>query len=175
MRLLITSKFLKNVLFIIIRASCVFRNGVWRWVAYGQKHAARKTLKHCPEYNWDWQFIFIYLFISHVLKHKKIKWSRYSPGVALRVGRDIALLFDDCGARSGEWSAARPGHTQPPGKDPVPILQEAGWARGPVWTGGKSRPHRDAIPDRPARSPSLYRLGYSAHTCPQMYLLISRN
>jgi len=38
-------------------------------------------------------------------------------------------------------------------KDPVPILQEAGWAPGPVWTGGKSCPHRDSIPDRPARSP----------------------
>ena len=23
---------------------------------------------------------------------------------------------------------------------------------GPVWTGEKSRPHRDSIPDRPARS-----------------------
>ena len=23
----------------------------------------------------------------------------------------------------------------PPGKDPVPIVQEAGWAPGPVWTG----------------------------------------
>ena len=22
-----------------------------------------------------------------------------------------------------------------PGKDPVPIVQEAGWASGPVWTG----------------------------------------
>ena len=22
-----------------------------------------------------------------------------------------------------------------PGKDPVPIVQEAGWATGPVWTG----------------------------------------
>ena len=52
----------------------------------------------------------------------------------------------------GEWSAARPGRTLPPGKDPVPILQEAGRAPGPVWTGGKSRPHRDSIPDRPARS-----------------------
>ena len=29
---------------------------------------------------------------------------------------------------------------------------------GPVWTGRKSRPHRDSIPDRPARSQSLYRL-----------------
>ena len=39
-----------------------------------------------------------------------------------------------------------------PGKDPVPILQEAGWAPGAVWTGGKSRPYRDSIPDRPVRS-----------------------
>ena len=54
----------------------------------------------------------------------------------------------------GEWSAARPGRTLPPGKDPVHIVQEAGWAPGPVWTGGKSRPHRDSIPDRPARSQS---------------------
>ena len=52
----------------------------------------------------------------------------------------------------GEWSAARPGRTLPFGKDPVPILQEAGWAPRPVWMGGKSRPHRDSIPVRPARS-----------------------
>ena len=50
-----------------------------------------------------------------------------------------------------------------PGKDPVPILQEAGWVPEPVWTGGKSHPHRDSIPDRPARSQSLYRLSYPAH------------
>jgi len=38
-------------------------------------------------------------------------------------------------------STPRPHFT--PGKEPVPILQEAGWAPGPVWTGGKSRPHRE--------------------------------
>ena len=32
----------------------------------------------------------------------------------------------------GEWSAALPGRTLPPWKDRVPILQEAGWASGPV-------------------------------------------
>ena len=47
-------------------------------------------------------------------------------------------------------STPRPHFT--PRKDPVPILQEAGWAPGPVWTGGKSRSHRESIPDRPARS-----------------------
>jgi len=34
------------------------------------------------------------------------------------------------------------------GKGPVPTVQEAGWASGPVLTGGISRPHRDSIPDR---------------------------
>jgi len=47
-------------------------------------------------------------------------------------------------------STPRPHFT--PGKDPVPILKEPGWAPGPVWTDGKSRPHQDAIPDRPALS-----------------------
>jgi len=90
----------------------------------------------------------------------KVKWSRYRPAVAQRVGRGIALLFHDRGTRRG-WvvsSTAWPHFT--PGKDSVPILQEAGWAPGPVWTGGKSRPHQDSIPDRPSRSQSLYRLSY---------------
>ena len=50
-----------------------------------------------------------------------------------------------------------------PRKDLVPILQEAGWALGLVWMGGKSCPHRDSISDHPARSQSLYRLSYLAH------------
>ena len=58
-------------------------------------------------------------------------------------------------------STPRPHFT--PVKDPVPIIQEAGWATGPVCTGGKFRPHRDSIPDHPARSQSLYRLSYLAH------------
>ena len=58
-------------------------------------------------------------------------------------------------------STPRPHFT--PGKDPVPILQEAGWARGPVWTGGKSRPRRDSFPDSPACSQSPYRLRYPAY------------
>ena len=74
--------------------------------------------------------------------------------MAQRVDRGIDLLFHDRGTRRGEWSEASPGRTLPSGKDPVPILQEAGWAPGPVWTGGKSRPHQDSIPDIPARSQS---------------------
>ena len=51
-----------------------------------------------------------------------------------------------------EWSAARPGHTLPPGKTRYPLYRRLGGPPGPVWTGGKSRPHRDSIPDRPTRS-----------------------
>ena len=68
-------------------------------------------------------------------------------------GRGIALLFHDRGTRRGWVVSSTPRSQFTPGKDPVPILQEAGWALGPVWTGGRSRPHRDSIPDRPARSP----------------------
>ena len=82
----------------------------------------------------------------------KVKWSRYRPDVAQRVGTRRGWVVS---------STPRPHFT--PRKDPVPILQEAGWAPGPVWTGGKSRPHWDMIPDRPARSQSLYRLSYRAH------------
>jgi len=63
----------------------------------------------------------------------------------------------------GAGGQAHAPATSTPGKDPVPILQEAGWTPGPVWTGGKSRPDRDSIPDLPARSQSLYRLSYPAH------------
>jgi hypothetical protein len=47
------------------------------------------------------------------------------------------MVFLDHGARSGEGSAPRPGRFTP-GKDPVPIVQEAGWATGPVWTGAEN-------------------------------------
>jgi len=67
-------------------------------------------------------------------------------------------------------STPRPHFTR--GKDPVPIVQEAGWAPGPVWTGGKSRPYRDSIPDRPARSQSLYRLSYRAHIYVYTYIYV---
>ena len=48
-----------------------------------------------------------------------------------------------------------------PGKDPVPIVQEAGWAPGPVWTGAENLASTGIqSPDRPARSQTLYRLSY---------------
>jgi hypothetical protein len=51
-----------------------------------------------------------------------------------------------------------------PRKDPVPIVQEARWAPGPVWTGAENiTPTRIWSPDHPARSQSLYWLSYPAN------------
>ena len=44
---------------------------------------------------------------------------------------------------------------------PVPIAQEVGWARGPVWTGSEYlAATRIRFKDRPVRSESLYGLRY---------------
>jgi hypothetical protein len=46
-------------------------------------------------------------------------------------------------------------------RDPIPTVQEAGWALGPVWTAAENlTPTGIRSPDRPARSESLYRLSY---------------
>ena len=100
---------------------------------------------------------------TNKLRPQFILVGRGHPGVAQRVGRGIALLFHDRSTRKG-WvvsSTPRPHFTAE--KDPVSTLQETGWAPGPVWTDGKYCPHRDSIPDRPARSQSLYRLSHRVH------------
>jgi hypothetical protein len=56
-----------------------------------------------------------------------------------------------------------PGHLLPPG-DPVPLVQEAEWAPGAVWTGAENLAFTGIqSPDHPAPSQSLYRLSYSTH------------
>jgi hypothetical protein len=63
----------------------------------------------------------------------------------------------------GEWSAARPGSTLPPGKTRYPFYRRLGGPQGRSGRAEKSRPHRDSIPDLPFLSQSLYRLSYPAH------------
>ena len=99
-----------------------------------------------------------------VFKLRRNTWTRYRPGVAQRVGRGIALLFHDSGTRRGEWSAARPGRTLPPGKTRYPFYRRLGGPQGrsgraenPVPTGIRSRTVQPV-------AQSLYRLSYRAHT-----------
>ena len=68
------------------------------------------------------------------------------------------------GTRRGCGFSVTPRPPFTSGKDPVPIVQEAGWSPRPVWTGAENlAPTGIRSPDRPARSQSLYRLRYPAH------------
>jgi hypothetical protein len=72
--------------------------------------------------------------------------------VAQRVGRGIALLFHDHDNRRGGVVSSTPRPYFTPRKDPVPTVQEAGWAPGPVWTGAENLASTGIrSPDRPAR------------------------
>ena len=106
----------------------------------------------------------VHVCVVHPHGTIKVKWSLYRPGVAQRVCRCIALLFHDRGTRRGEWSAARPCRTLSPGKTRYPFYRRLGGPQGRSGRAKKSRPHRDSIPDRPARRQSLYGLSYPAHT-----------
>jgi len=78
--------------------------------------------------------------------------------------RGTALPFLDHGTRRGWGVSVTPRPLFTPGKDPVPIVQEAGWAPGPVWTGAENlTPNGIWSPDHPARSQLPYRLCYPAH------------
>jgi len=67
---------------------------------------------------------------TYSLIYVKVKWSRYRPGVALRVGRGIALLFHNRGARRGwvDSSTLRPHLT--PGKSRYPFYSRLGGPQG---------------------------------------------
>ena len=61
----------------------------------------------------------------------------------------------------GGWSTPRLGRFTPRERDPVPIVQESGWAPGSVWKDAENLASTGIrSPDRPARIESLSRLSY---------------
>jgi len=95
--------------------------------------------------------------------------------VAQRVCRGIVLLFHDHGTRRGEWSAARPGRTLPPGKTRYPFYRRLGGPQGRsgraenlVFTGIRSRTFQPV-------AQSLYRLSYPGHNVRLNYVYIRRH
>ena len=84
--------------------------------------------------------------------------------MAHRGSRGIALLFLDHGTRTGWGVSVTPRPLFIPGKDPVPIVQEAGWTPGPIWTGAENlAPNGIRSPHLPGSSQSVYWLRYPAH------------
>jgi len=113
------------------------------------------------------------LCFSKMREKVMVKFSRYSPGVAQRVGRGIALLFHDRGTRRG-WvvsSTLRPHFT--PGKTRYPLYRRLGGPQGRsgradnlVPTGIRSRTVQPV-------AQSLYRLSYRANSLRYVLLINS--
>jgi hypothetical protein len=71
--------------------------------------------------------------------------------------RGIAVPFYDHDTRRVWGVSVMPRSLFTLGKDPVPIVQEAGWSPGPVWTGAENLASTGIrSPACPARSHSLY-------------------
>jgi hypothetical protein len=105
-------------------------------------------------------------FLRIKVKCTLVQALRFCTGrTAHRGSRGIALPFLDHGTRRGLGVSVTPRPLFTPGIDPVPIVQEAGWAPGRDWTGADNLALPTGIrsPDRPARSQSLYRLRQPAH------------
>jgi hypothetical protein len=95
----------------------------------------------------------VYFFRMYYILCTLVQALRLCTGrTAHRRSRGIALPFlDHCTRR--EWGVSvtpRPLFTS--GKDPVPIVQEAGWTPGPVWTSTENLAATGIrFPDRAAR------------------------
>ena len=98
----------------------------------------------------------IFIKRNYCIYHSVSIVGRFSPFLyatkALRVSRGTAVLFlGPRHSRWGGWSAPRPGRLYP--RERPGTHCTGGWV-GPRagLDGRKSRPHRDSIPGRPARS-----------------------
>jgi len=98
------------------------------------------------------------------IKKKKVKWSRYRPGVAQRVGRGLALLFLDRSTRRGWVVSSTPRPHFIPGKTRYPFYRRLGGPQGRSGRAGNLVPtgirSRIVLPV----AQSLYRLSYRAYT-----------
>ena len=108
--------------------------------------------------------------VQHKVKVKVtlVQVLRLSTGrTAHRGSRGIALLFHDQRHQKGvRGQRHAPAALYPRGKTRYPLYRRLGGPQG--WSGQVwkiSTPTGIRFPDRPARSHSLYRLSYRAHTC----------
>jgi len=85
------------------------------------------------------------------------------------VGRGIALLFHDRGTRRGWVVSSTPRRTLSPGKTRYPFYRRLDGPQGRSGRAENLVSTGDSIPDRPARSQSLYRLSYRAHAVKESY------
>jgi hypothetical protein len=87
----------------------------------------------------DWGFVAYLCWITAYLAKNVYQVGRfhlfYRPRRPLR---SSSTPFLDHGTRRGWGVSVTPWPLPTPWKDPVPIVQEAGWAAGPAWTGAEN-------------------------------------
>ena len=137
----------KNWCATVFHTCTIYTGGTWQCIWLRHCATSQKVTGSVPDgvigiFHWHNPGRTMTLDLTQPLTEmsKKVKWSCYRPGVAQRVGRGIALLFHDRGTRMGWVFSRTPWPHFTLGKDLVPIWQEAGWAPGPVWTGGNLVP-----------------------------------
>jgi hypothetical protein len=98
---------------------------------------------------------------TNMYKQRKFYPRKCHEGTVGGGGVEVQLYsFFNLGAR-WRWVVNATPHYFTPGKDPVPIVQEAGWAPGPVRTAAENLAVTGIRSShRPARRESLYRLSY---------------
>ena len=97
----------------------------------------------------------LYLFFTNFIFH--LRTGHECPEGEYRYTSTLSLTLALGGVG---WSTPRPGRFTH-GNDPIPILQEDGWAPGTVWTVTENSPTTGIrSSERPVRSESLYRLSY---------------
>jgi hypothetical protein len=98
-------------------------------------------------------------------------WGSVQAFLACRGSKGIALPFHNHSTRRGWGVSVTPRPLFTPGKDLVPIVQEVGWASGPVWTGVENlAPKGIRFPVLIDCCQSLYRLHYPVHVQPLVYI-----
>ena len=136
----------------------------WVFSVRSEKHIAfyEFSMKHRIKIQISGEHDF---YGSYTRKCTLVQALRLCTGHMAHRGRgSIALLFLDHGTRRGWGVNVTPRPLFISGKNPVPIVQEAGWAPGPVWTGTENLAFTGIrSPDRPTRSQSLYRISYPGH------------
>jgi hypothetical protein len=97
------------------------------------RHGRYNTGRTAKRIFWIKTFGYVYVTCSLV------QALRLCTGrTAHRRSRGIVLPFLDHGTRRGWGVSVTPRPLFTPGEDLVPIVQEAGWAPGPVWTGAEN-------------------------------------
>ena len=103
----------------------------------------------------QWPATCTYFHLKVIRVNLQTRTGHEGPEGELRYSSTLSLTS---ALELGGWLTPHPGRFTP-GKDPLPIVQEAGWASGLAGRVGKISPSPGFdLSDRPVRSKSQYRL-----------------